>query len=227
MTKVIELVKEDGTVYATSLLVAKDFGKQHKHVLESINKLVKDEPKSRPMFLEGSKPDSYGRPRKMYYMTKDGFTLLAMGFTGKKALQFKLDYIQTFNEMEQELKDIKSIADAKGYITSKELDEVKEFSTAQRVRKTFTNTDDMFATYERFTFYSRRSLDVKKRITRLNQIIETLKTRENELYKNQNRGWKAERENIIELIEVILRDINEINNRSYGKKLGYIKSKAN
>lgn len=227
MKQVIELVKENGTVYATSRQVASDFGKQHGHVLRDIDALIKDASKIGDMFVETIILDKYKRKQRAYNITKDGFTLLAMGFTGKKALQFKLDYIQAFNEMEQELKDINQIANAKGYITSKELDEVKEFSTAQRVRKTFTNTNDMFDAYERFTYYSRRSLDVKKRITRLNQIVETLKQRENELYKNQHRGWKAERENIIELIEVILRDINEINNRSYGKKLGYLKSKAN
>jgi len=41
----------------------------------------------------------------MYLITRDGFMLLAMGFTGKKAMQFKLAYIEAFNQMEQELKE--------------------------------------------------------------------------------------------------------------------------
>ena len=53
---------------------------------------------------------SYTHPQnhqeyKMYYMNKDGFTLLAMGFTGKKAMQFKLDYIQAFNQMEKVIQE--------------------------------------------------------------------------------------------------------------------------
>src|SRR5690606_31871146 len=58
------------------------------------------------MFFQGEIPDSYGRPRKTYFMNRDGFTLLAMGFTGKKALEFKLKYIEAFNRMEQQLKEL-------------------------------------------------------------------------------------------------------------------------
>ena len=54
-------------------------------------------------FIEGSEPDAQGKPRKMFYMTRDGFSLLAMGFTGKKALQFKIAFINRFNEMEERL----------------------------------------------------------------------------------------------------------------------------
>ena len=57
------------------------------------------------MFSEGSEPDSYGRDRRIYYMNRDGFTLLAMGFTGKKALGFKLKYIEAFNNMEKAIKE--------------------------------------------------------------------------------------------------------------------------
>ena len=53
------------------------------------------------MFSQATTTDSYGRERRIYYMNRDGFSLLAMGFTGKKALQFKLKYIKAFNEMEK------------------------------------------------------------------------------------------------------------------------------
>lgn len=58
------------------------------------------------MFFESTYSDSYGRPQRMYIMNRDGFTLLAMGFTGKKAMNFKLEYIQLFNQMEQTLKQL-------------------------------------------------------------------------------------------------------------------------
>lgn len=56
------------------------------------------------MFFETNEPDSYGRERRVIYMNRDGFTILAMGFTGKKALQFKLKYIEAFNQMEDRIK---------------------------------------------------------------------------------------------------------------------------
>ncbi|HEN2104914.1 TPA: Rha family transcriptional regulator, partial [Enterococcus faecium] len=52
------------------------------------------------MFVEGNEPDSYGRSRRVYFMNRDGFSLLAMGFTGSKAINFKLKFIEAFNEME-------------------------------------------------------------------------------------------------------------------------------
>lgn len=87
----------------TSKLVAESFGKEHKHVLRVIRNLQKDVPNFGLMFSEGMEPDSYGRQQTTSYMNRDGFTLLAMGFTGKEALVFKLKYIDAFNEMEKKL----------------------------------------------------------------------------------------------------------------------------
>ena len=93
----------------TSRQVAATFDKEHKHVLRDIITLKKDVPNFGLMFKEGTAPDSYGRQQPIYYINRDGFTLLAMGFTGSKALQFKLAYIQAFNEMEQALKQPKQL----------------------------------------------------------------------------------------------------------------------
>nr|WP_243458157.1 Rha family transcriptional regulator [Sporosarcina sp. Te-1] len=65
---------------------------------------MKDVSNSGLMFFEGAEPDSYGREQTVIYMNRDGFTLLATGFTGKKAMEFKLKFIQAFNEMEERLK---------------------------------------------------------------------------------------------------------------------------
>lgn len=86
----------------TSLRVAEVFGKDHKHVLETISNLVAE--KSAAKFFAEATYDSRGKQYPMYYMNRDGFTLLAMGFTGKKALQFKIKYIQAFNSMDATLK---------------------------------------------------------------------------------------------------------------------------
>lgn len=77
------------------------FNKQHRHVLESIRNLEKDVPNFRQMFFESTMPDSYGREQKVYFMNRDGFTLLAMGFTGSEAMKWKLKYIEAFNSLEK------------------------------------------------------------------------------------------------------------------------------
>ncbi|MBT9677976.1 Rha family transcriptional regulator [Levilactobacillus brevis] len=98
------VIMKDKQAVTSSLQVAESFNKNHQHVLRSIDGLKKDVSNFGQMFIETNLPDSYGRNRRGYYMNRDGFTLLAMGFTGDKALQFKLQYIKAFNEMEQQVK---------------------------------------------------------------------------------------------------------------------------
>lgn len=88
-----------------SLFVAKLFEKKHKHVLRDIAKII--EPKSglsenfiKNNFTVDTYKDSTGRSLPCYQLTRDGFTLLVMGYTGTKAMHFKEMYIQRFNEME-------------------------------------------------------------------------------------------------------------------------------
>lgn len=89
----------------TSLQIAEAFEKQHKDVLKAIDSIeIGSEKLRHQMFSE----DSYynrGKKYRTVLMNRDGFTLLAMGFTGKKALQFKLKYIEAFNAMEEQIKD--------------------------------------------------------------------------------------------------------------------------
>lgn len=91
-----------------SLLVAKEFGKSHDNVLKAVRNLVKEglvKINDTPMFEEVTyKNEQNGQSYPMYVMNRDGFTLLAMGFTGKKATQFKIAYIEAFNKMEEEIK---------------------------------------------------------------------------------------------------------------------------
>lgn len=98
---------QNDQVVTTSLKVAEVFEKQHKDVLESIRELIKGSAdfSANPMFDETiyTHPQN-GQQYPMFIMNRDGFTLLAMGFNGKKALQFKIEYIKAFNKMEAELK---------------------------------------------------------------------------------------------------------------------------
>lgn len=99
---------DKGNPVTTSLLVAEKFEKEHFNVIRDIENLKKDVLNFEGMFFESTYSDSYGRPQRMYIMNRDGFTLLAMGFTGKKAMNFKLEYIQQFNQMERQLKELTS-----------------------------------------------------------------------------------------------------------------------
>ncbi len=99
------VIMKDQQAVTSSLQVAGVFEKRHDHILRDIESIKEDVPNFGEMFFKGKEPDSYSRERKVYFMNRDGFALLAMGFTGKKALNFKLKYIKAFNQMESEVKN--------------------------------------------------------------------------------------------------------------------------
>lgn len=90
-------------VVTNSRVVAENFSKRHDHVLRDIESFKKDVPNFGEMFHEAEIPDSYGRPQRVYFINKKGFQLLAMGFTGRSALEWKLKYIDAFESMEKQL----------------------------------------------------------------------------------------------------------------------------
>ena len=94
----------DGELVVTSRQVAEDFEKMHKHILESIRNLVDENSAVKSMFIE-SQFENRGKMYPEYLITRDWFSLLVMGFTGSKALQWKLKYIEAFNKMEQTIKN--------------------------------------------------------------------------------------------------------------------------
>nr|DAN61005.1 MAG TPA: regulatory protein [Caudoviricetes sp.] len=104
LVEVQKLNKEEVTV-VSSLDVAETFEKRHADVLQKIEELIKTENSVVTMFYETTYKSGTGKNYKMYYMNRDGFTLLVMGFTGQKAMQFKLAYIKQFNAMEKQLKE--------------------------------------------------------------------------------------------------------------------------
>lgn len=103
----IEVKEYQGELVVSSREVATNFEKQHKHVLESIENLKEGvAEKSANLFIESTYQHSQNKQwYKEYLLTRDGFSLLVMGFTGKKALDWKLKYIEAFNEMEQYIKE--------------------------------------------------------------------------------------------------------------------------
>lgn len=97
------VVIQNRKAVTTSLQVAESFEKEHNHVMRDIKKLTDQNWTVKNYFYEGTYKNDRGREYPMYYMNRDGFTLLAMGFNGKRALEFKLKYIECFNQMEQTL----------------------------------------------------------------------------------------------------------------------------
>ena len=105
MINELVFVGHDGQAVTNSVKVAEKFGKEHKHVLESIRKLMTAENSAvLQMFEESTYINEQNKTQPMYLMNRDGFTLLAMGFTGTKAMEFKIDYINAFNKMESKIK---------------------------------------------------------------------------------------------------------------------------
>lgn len=89
---------ENNSMYTTSKDIADKFGKQHKHVLQAVRDLMAQNSAVKNMFHE-STYETRGKQYPMYLITRDGFTLLAMGFTGPDALEWKMKYIKAFNRM--------------------------------------------------------------------------------------------------------------------------------
>lgn len=94
-----------------SLYVAEFFEKNHKEVLRDIRNIAAPNSGLSKEFTErnfalGSYKDKQNKKRPCYYLTRDGFTILVMGYTGKKALRFKELYIRRFNEMEELIKSL-------------------------------------------------------------------------------------------------------------------------
>lgn len=111
---------ENDEAVCSSLEVAEKFGKRHDLVLRDIDKLISDSSKwwsenktdssklRSEMFKETTYKNSRGKIYRCFEMNRDGFSLLCMGFTGKEALDWKLKYINAFNQMENYIREKQS-----------------------------------------------------------------------------------------------------------------------
>ena len=102
----IILSMQNGEPVVSSRQIAESFEKRHDHVMRDIEDIMRGLPKNgdTPMFYKTEYVhEQNGQSYPMYLMNRDGFTLLAMGFNGKAALEWKLKYIAAFNEMEKKL----------------------------------------------------------------------------------------------------------------------------
>lgn len=135
---VVSIVNNNVTALSTD--VAKFFGKVHRNVVRDIEELISKLPSSRLLNFERSEvsipsniKNAPNRIIKAYRMTRDGFTLLVMGWTGEKALQFKLVWLDAFNRMEEQLRKQQTLADQDNTLISNE----QQYELSSRVmRKT-------------------------------------------------------------------------------------------
>ncbi|MCR2066543.1 Rha family transcriptional regulator [Campylobacter helveticus] len=125
----VKFSANENKTFCTSLDIARVFGKRHDHVLRDIENLLKDLREIGAFnellnfgevvrISKTTNPKSgklVNRKMPMYKITRDGFSLLAMGFTGKKALQWKIAFIDAFNTMEKLLQ--KEIYSPNKYLT--------------------------------------------------------------------------------------------------------------
>lgn len=95
----------DGKALANSRDVATHFGKAHGHVMRSIRNLLSEEPRlGQSNFGLTMHADSQGKAQPTFDMDRTGFSLLALGFTGSRALKFRIAYVEAFDAMEAALR---------------------------------------------------------------------------------------------------------------------------
>ena len=98
---------QKGNPVTNSLLVAEKFEKNHRDVTESIRRLLSAENSAvKNMFFETTYKNTRNQKQPVFVMNRDGFSLLVMGFTGEKALNFKIEFIEAFNQMETAMKSL-------------------------------------------------------------------------------------------------------------------------
>ena len=137
-----------------SLTVAESFGKRHDHVIRKIEQLKNDCPqKWGECFNLTRYKDPSGKWNPRYLMNRDGFSLLVMGFTGKKALEWKIKYIDAFNKMESVVSQRRTSTWVEtrktGLITRKaETDIIKKLVGYSKEQGS-THSDKLYITYTR------------------------------------------------------------------------------
>ena len=186
------VVMKNQQAVTTSLAVAQAFDKKHKHVLEAINNKIDSAENSaqyKNMFMESFYQDSSGKQNKMYYMNRDGFTFIAMGFTGRKADEFKLKYIQAFNAMEEQIRNQQRLPQSPTEMLKLVADSTLE--TAEKV-KVLSNRMDEFEQNALLDSgeYGRLTKEINAEVNYYISVhhLELNQKQRSQLYKDINRG---------------------------------------
>lgn len=187
------VVMRNRQAVTTSLAVAQAFEKNHKDVLEAIRTKIStaENPALLKMFVEDSYTATNGKRNKMYYMNRDGFTFIAMGFTGRKADEFKLKYIQEFNKMEEYIKQQNQLPTSPTEMLRLAIE--SNLETADKVEALNIRMDEFEQNAPidpgEYNYLSKRiSSEVQNYVVSHHMILN--QKQRSQLYKDVNRGVK-------------------------------------
>jgi len=114
------MADKDSIARVDSRKIAETFGKQHSHVMRDIRNLFNSgmsEEFRQSNFGQSNYLNEQGHRQPCYHLTRDGFVMLVMGYTGEKAMRFKEAYINRFNEMEEHIRMLQSLRDQNPLLT--------------------------------------------------------------------------------------------------------------
>lgn len=170
---------KDGELVVSSRQIAEDFGKEHKNVVRAIENLTAQNSAVKNIMIK-STFDHRGNEYTEYLLTRDGFSLLVMGFTGSRALEWKLKYIEAFNKMEQAIKN--PFGDL-----SKELQAI--FMLDNRTEKLQIEFNEHKEIVNRYIDNQELSMAESKRLTKLANkiIVSLLGGKQSAAYKKLNK----------------------------------------
>lgn len=131
---------DNDQIVTSSRNIARDFGKEHRNVMRDIEGVLKNE-QAHGMFYKTTYIHEQNKQEyPMYLMNRDGFTLLVMGFTGNKAMEFKLKYIDAFNKMEQFMNSPEMIVQRAMEIQQRKVLELEQTIEQQKPLVNFAET---------------------------------------------------------------------------------------
>lgn len=145
MNSLINVKNQDGVMVVSSREVAENFGKQHKHVLEALENIKAENSAVIDMFIESTYKAGTGKAYKEYLLTRDGFSLIVMGFTGQKALEWKLKYIDAFNAMEQSLLSLDGLSPQLQLLISIEMKQKEHDAKLSQIESKVESIKDVVA----------------------------------------------------------------------------------
>lgn len=198
---------ENGRVITDSLIVAETFMKNHGDVLRDIRNLGCSDEFRLSNFAESSYPNQQGRQMPKVDMTRDGFTYLVMGYTGKEAGRFKEDYIKAFNVLEQSLRQqmqpqlttMEMVAFLANQAVQKEKEDARRDQELKALKSGFeTITDNLTAVP-----------DAAKVVDLINEYSRWTRTGHNEIYNRIYDTMKDQHG--INVLERVQRERDKIN----------------
>ncbi len=221
MNNLINIKNLDGDLVVSSREVAENFEKRHDHVLRDLDDLQKGVTQNwGDLFYETTYIHEQNKQEyREVLMNRDGFTLLAMGFTGQKALAWKLKYIAAFNKMEEALKSQAQQIDSKFlYMLAGQLEE-KEKQIAEQKKEIEHKTEVIRGVTDDIDIYTKRNV--------LNKVVRykgaNFAQRWNELYQRFTEVYSIDLKARCEghnLKQSLKKD--RLSTIKYAEKFGYI-----